>query len=57
MVNTEIFEKYLQQFKEDPKSMPSYINPHFWESSSEFVTRGEFDSRLEGLSDSIEKKL
>lgn len=32
-------------------------NPHFWENSSEFVTRGEFDSRLEGLSDSIEKKI
>lgn len=25
LVNTEIFEKYLQQFKEDPKPMPSYI--------------------------------
>ena len=24
LVNTEIFEKYLQQFKENPKPMPSY---------------------------------
>ena len=30
---------------------------HFLESSAEFITRGEFDSRLEGLSDSIEKKI
>lgn len=38
-------------------SLEKLKNPHFWESSAEFVTRGEFDSRLEGLSDSIEKKI
>ena len=38
-------------------SLEKLKNPHFWESSSEFVTRGEFDSWLEGLSDSIEKKI
>lgn len=38
-------------------SLEKLKNPHFWENSAEFVTRGEFDSRLEGLSDSIEKKI
>ena len=38
-------------------SLEKLKNPYFWENSAEFVTRGEFDSRLEGLSDSIEKKI
>ena len=25
LVNTELFERYLQQFKEDPRPMPSYV--------------------------------